>query len=107
MVESLGDRVLPVIGLDHSGKGDRVVRGEPDRQGGPDVEADPVEVSPLRVRPVALGGDPRVPVGERSGGQVVRNLAGERIAPLRLVEVAVDREAAAAHRTEVPGDPST
>jgi len=97
VVEPLRYGVLPVVRLHHPGEQDRVVCGEPDRQGRPDVEADPVEVAPLRVRPVALGGDPRVPVRERGGGEVVRNLAGERIAPLRLVEMAMDREATSSH----------
>ena len=49
--------------------------------------------------PVALGRDPRVPAGGYGAALGSgRGRPAERVAPLRLVEVGVDREAAAGHR---------
>ena len=97
VVEALRDGVQAVVRGHDPGERRRFLGRQPGRQGWPHVEADPVQVPALRVGPVALGRDPRIPVRERRGGGVVRKPTGERVAPLRLVEVAVDRQATSSH----------
>src|SRR5262245_8621750 len=45
-----------------------------------------------RVRRIALGGDPLVPVVMRGGARLERNPSGPGVFPRRLIEVAVDRQ---------------
>ena len=75
----------------------RVVLGQPAGQRGPQVERDAAEVAPLGVGLVALGVDAGVPVAVRRRARLRRDLAAERVAPLRLVEVAVNGQLGTAH----------
>ncbi len=98
VIEALGHGVLVAAGNGDSLQDLGSVARQVAREGGPDVEGDPVEIPALGVGPVALGRDPRVPAGERRGRRIGRGGPAERVAPFRLVEVGVDRQAAAAHR---------
>ncbi len=61
----------------------------------------------LGVGAIALGRGPGVPVPERGRGRVRRQVAGERVDPGGLVEVGVDDQSAAAHRSEPARPPSS
>ncbi len=80
-----------------------VLGRQPARQRGPQVVRDVAEVAPLGVGLVALGIDPSVPVTIRGCGRLSGDLAGERVAALRLVEVAVDGELRATHSADGSG----
>ena len=76
---------------------------QPARQSGPQVVRDVAQVAALGVRPVALGVDPCVPVAVRGRRRLGRNLAAERIAALRLVEMAVDGKLGSTHSADGSG----
>ncbi len=58
------------------------------------------------VGPVALGGDAFVPVVERGGRRLHRDVFGPRVLPRRLVEVPVDDQPHLTHRARGYGTPS-
>jgi hypothetical protein len=77
----------------------RALATQPAAQRGAKVETDTGEFAGRCVRPVALLADPGVPVAGGRGRWVGRDGTAERVDPRRLIEVAVDDQAAAAHRT--------
>ena len=97
VMEGLGHRVAAGCGRGEVGERRRVLSRQPSAEGRPEVPRHLGEVAALRVRPVALGVDPLVPVVERRRGQLDGNRARPRIDPGGLVEMAVDGEAAACH----------
>ena len=97
-----GDRRVAVggpVAVDEPAVRLRVAGLEPFGERRPEVPRHPAVVAPLGVRAVALRGHARVPVVEGRGRGVRRHRAAERVDAQRLVEVAVDDEAAAAHAT--------
>ena len=97
VVERLGHAVPAAIAIDEAAIGDRIAVLEPARERRTEVPGDPPVVAELRVGPVAVGGDPGVPVAIGRRGRVRRDDAGGRVQPRRLVEVAVDDEPRPAH----------
>ena len=97
-----GDRHVTVSGpvaIDEPAIRLRVASLEPFGERRAEVPRHPAVVAPLGVRAVALRGHARVPVLERRGRGVRRHRAAERVDAQRLVEVAMNDEAAAAHAT--------
>ena len=70
-----------------------VVRLEPRQQRRPDVERQLLEGAELGVGPVALGGDPLVPVVERRGAGLLGDDPRPGVLAGRLVEVPVEHRA--------------
>ena len=99
VVERLGQAVGPAIAVDEAAVGDRValVGAEPAGQGRPEVPGHRPEVAELGVGPVAVGGDPRVPVAGGGRRRIDRGPPGDRVLAGRLIEVPVDDEGRRGH----------
>ena len=97
VMEGLREAIDATVAFDEPAIRDRIAVLKPARQGRSEIPRHVTEIADLGVRPIALGADAGRPVVCRRGRRVRRHPTAERVGPRRLVEVAVDDEAASAH----------